>query len=190
MDGKSYPARLLNLPCPVETHKTLDTATYFKSGDVGQMLIVYETKADFDRAAPISHVTEKDYFPHGLTPPMLDIVTRRFVKAWPEALRVGGSLANLDNKARRQEVAAAEHRLTRLMAVTIHEPLVETFEEVVDFEPWMLDPAAARDRRITGISFEIRGAGGAGKDAKEPTTLGGKHTLLGHRVLYDHPEIL
>ncbi|CAN0327803.1 unnamed protein product, partial [Laminaria digitata] len=42
MDGKTYPARLVDLPCIVETQKTLDRSTFFKSGDVGQMLVVYK----------------------------------------------------------------------------------------------------------------------------------------------------
>jgi TATA-binding protein-associated factor Taf7 len=42
LDGKEFPARLVNLPCNLETMKTLDNTSYFKSGDVGQMLVVYE----------------------------------------------------------------------------------------------------------------------------------------------------
>lgn len=42
MDGKKYPARLVDMPCVLETQKTLDKRTFFKSGDVGQMLIVYK----------------------------------------------------------------------------------------------------------------------------------------------------
>lgn len=42
MDGKKYPARLVDMPCVLETQKTLDRSTFFKSGDVGQMLIVYK----------------------------------------------------------------------------------------------------------------------------------------------------
>lgn len=44
MDGKTYPARLVDLPCVVETQKTLDRSTFFKSGDVGQMLVVYKVR--------------------------------------------------------------------------------------------------------------------------------------------------
>lgn len=31
----------MNLPCVVEVHKTVDQVTLFKSGDVGQMVVVY-----------------------------------------------------------------------------------------------------------------------------------------------------
>jgi hypothetical protein len=42
VDGATYPARLVNLPCPIELHKTHDHAMYYKSCDIAQMLIVYE----------------------------------------------------------------------------------------------------------------------------------------------------
>lgn len=32
---------VVNLPCVVEVHKTVDQVTLFKSGDVGQMVVVY-----------------------------------------------------------------------------------------------------------------------------------------------------
>ncbi len=35
----TYPALLLNLPSNIETHKTYDNITYYKSGDIGQVSI-------------------------------------------------------------------------------------------------------------------------------------------------------
>lgn len=49
-DGRTYPARLVNLPCPLEIHKTYDHAMYHKSCDVAQMLIVYEDSMALDEA--------------------------------------------------------------------------------------------------------------------------------------------
>jgi transcription initiation factor TFIID subunit 7 len=49
-DGATYPARLVNLPCPVEVHKTHDHAMYYKSCDIAQMLIVYEDSMALDEA--------------------------------------------------------------------------------------------------------------------------------------------
>lgn len=43
MGGNDYAAALLALPCVVETHKTVNKETFYKSGDVGQMLKVDET---------------------------------------------------------------------------------------------------------------------------------------------------
>lgn len=49
-DGATYPARLVNLPCPVEVHKTHDHAMYYKCSDIAQMLIVYEDSMALDEA--------------------------------------------------------------------------------------------------------------------------------------------
>lgn len=40
VDGEKLPMRLVDLPCVVETHKTADRVAYFKTGDVGQAIIV------------------------------------------------------------------------------------------------------------------------------------------------------
>jgi transcription initiation factor TFIID subunit 7 len=49
-DGATYPARLVNLPCPIEIHKTHDHAMYYKCCDIAQMLIVYEDSMALDEA--------------------------------------------------------------------------------------------------------------------------------------------
>lgn len=49
MDGKKYPARLVDMPCVLESQKTLDKNTFFKSGDIGQMLIVYKVESERER---------------------------------------------------------------------------------------------------------------------------------------------
>ena len=37
-DGdETYPAMLSNLPCNIETHKTFDMSTFYKSCDIGQV---------------------------------------------------------------------------------------------------------------------------------------------------------
>jgi TATA-binding protein-associated factor Taf7 len=36
-----YPALLGNLPCNIETHKTFDHGTYYKSGDISQVLACF-----------------------------------------------------------------------------------------------------------------------------------------------------
>lgn len=34
--SEAFPALLMNMPCNLETHKTFDSITFFKSGDIGQ----------------------------------------------------------------------------------------------------------------------------------------------------------
>lgn len=40
VDGTAYPASLMDLPCLIETHKTADKRTFYKSGDLHQVLVV------------------------------------------------------------------------------------------------------------------------------------------------------
>ncbi|CAN0355240.1 unnamed protein product, partial [Ectocarpus sp. 12 AP-2014] len=85
MDGKKYPARLVDMPCVLETQKTLDKRTFFKSGDVGQMLIVYKDESAYKKDdGNASGVGPQRLYPDGLTPPTKNIVRRRFVKARPD----------------------------------------------------------------------------------------------------------
>lgn len=38
-EGKKYPLTLVDLPCVIESHKTLDRRTFYKSADVHQVRI-------------------------------------------------------------------------------------------------------------------------------------------------------
>lgn len=78
-DGATYPARLVNLPCPVELHKTFDHASYTKSADIAQMLIVYEDSMALDEADAYPKTEGfPSYYHSGLTPPMKRVVERKF----------------------------------------------------------------------------------------------------------------
>lgn len=80
-DGRTYPARLVNLPCPIEMHKTHDHAMYYKCVDVSQMLIVYEDTMALDEADAYAKVEGfPSYYHSGLTPPMKRVVEKRFNK--------------------------------------------------------------------------------------------------------------
>ena len=161
-DGATYPARLVNLPLPVEVHKTHDHATYHKSADIGQMLIVYEDEYAMEEAE-----NEKGYkiegFPSyyhsGLTPPMKRVVQRRFrarfeereSKAIPpppkEVADVERGIQELitqltskpgKQKGRGRGGSAAAASTSASSTVTTKEKVIEEIEdEVVDYEPWM-----------------------------------------------------
>jgi transcription initiation factor TFIID subunit 7 len=77
-DGATYPARLVNLPCPVELHKTHDHAVYHKSVDVAQMLIVYEDEMALEEAEFTPPEGFPSYYPSGITPPLRRVVEKRF----------------------------------------------------------------------------------------------------------------
>ena len=75
VDGVELPARLCKLPTIVESHKSLDGgATYYKTGQVGQMLVV-----ESDEAALPTEVE----LPNGLAPPTANIRKRKWRKRPP-----------------------------------------------------------------------------------------------------------
>lgn len=82
--SEAYQARLVDLPCIIESHKTLDQGKHmFKSGDIVQMLLV-----EGDPLKPGQDLAEKDkeqtlnienfVYDHGLTPPLQHVRKRRF----------------------------------------------------------------------------------------------------------------
>lgn len=103
-DGATYPARLVNLPCPVEVHKTTDHATYHKCTNIGQMLIVYEDEYAMEEAELAAGQTAEGrrggtgegsnssssssgypaYYPSGLTPPLCKVIQRRYLARYEE----------------------------------------------------------------------------------------------------------
>ncbi|RHY95216.1 hypothetical protein DYB35_007512 [Aphanomyces astaci] len=62
------------LPCIVETHKTYDEKLFYKSGDIGQILLVHDTP---EEQMLYETVTE---LPGGITPPTTNIVKRKYAK--------------------------------------------------------------------------------------------------------------
>lgn len=157
-DGATYPARLVNLPCPIELHKTHDHAMYYKCVDIAQMLIVYEDSMALDEADAIPKTEGyPSYYHSGLTPPLKRVVERRF------ALREHAAVP-----PPRAEVSDVEAELHNLMCKISKEPgkrnkvpslasaqhankvLEEVIEEVVDYEPWMDDYGA----QPSGIEFD------------------------------------
>ena len=77
--NENYYALLANLPTNVETHKTFDKKIFIKTGDIGQILIVFKTERERDIALSRNCKTVNgDYYPSGLTPPTVDIVRRKF----------------------------------------------------------------------------------------------------------------
>lgn len=78
VDGEKLPMRLADLPCVIETHKTVDRVGFFKTGDVGQMIIVgLSAKKEQKQIAP----NHKLY--SGLTPPTADVAKRVWAERQP-----------------------------------------------------------------------------------------------------------
>jgi transcription initiation factor TFIID subunit 7 len=163
--GVTYPAQLVNLPCPIEVHKTLDHASYYKAADVAQMLIVYEDELSFDEAQEKPIEGFPSYYHSGLTPPMKRVVERRFERVFTSRGRkaipppraavqdVEEQLLELMERLQKDDkgTSASNKRTNKLpVLTTATKELVEVEEEVVDYEPWMDDGG----KQPHGIEFE------------------------------------
>lgn len=162
VDGATYPARLTNLPCPVELHKTHDHAMYYKCVDVAQMLIVYEDMTALEEAESMPGYKVDgfpSYYHSGLTPPMTKVVSRRFKQR--EHTSVPPPI---------EEMQEVEHYLIELIkSISTKDPtkkagrgsasistkvLEEVEDEIVDYEPWMDNYG----KEPSGIEFSERDA--------------------------------
>ncbi|KAJ8599838.1 hypothetical protein CTAYLR_005609 [Chrysophaeum taylorii] len=130
IEGESHPARLVNLPTLAETHKTFDRSTFYKCGDVSQLLIVYESEEE--RLKDEQRKNEgawKMYYPDGLTPPMKEVVATRFSKARTAA----------KDDYTKAEVALVEQQMVDIVANQGNLPTEELLaEDIVPFEDWMI----------------------------------------------------
>ncbi|KAJ7343285.1 TAFII55 protein conserved region-domain-containing protein [Mycena albidolilacea] len=78
--NNTYSSKLVDLPCIIESQKTLDNKQMFKVADICQMLVV-ENRIDHDE--PLGHKNfniEEFIWPHGITPPLHHVRKRRFRK--------------------------------------------------------------------------------------------------------------
>ncbi|KAJ8609069.1 hypothetical protein MRB53_039338 [Persea americana] len=80
VQGKIFAAKLVDLPTITEVHKSFDKKNIFKVTDICQMLLVGDRISHEDTVLALPS-NPKDYiFPHGLTPPLKNVRTRRFRK--------------------------------------------------------------------------------------------------------------
>lgn len=114
-----YAAVLLDLPTITESMKSFNKKDFMKSGDICQMLLIYKKVKDEAEAktAPLPAITrEKEHkWPHGLTPPLHDVYSRRF-----------------RTRLSKKEIEDKEAELRRLQAAD--EAAVSTRYEVVNID--------------------------------------------------------
>ncbi|KAF0991719.1 hypothetical protein HZS_2634 [Henneguya salminicola] len=83
-DVKFY-GKVVDLPCIIESNKSIDCKSIYKTGDISQMLICslepFSESRDTNLAViPGGWTAKKFLWPHGLTPPLKNVRTRRFRK--------------------------------------------------------------------------------------------------------------
>lgn len=79
--NKTIPMKLVDLPTIVESLKTINSKTFFKTADVSQILMPDDKKKK-DKAPAIPNKKEenKHQWPHGLTPCLKNVRRCRFRK--------------------------------------------------------------------------------------------------------------
>ena len=175
-DGATYPARLVNLPCPIEVMKTHDHSIYHKCTDIAQLLIVYEDMMSLEEAESSSGYKLEgfpSYYHSGITPPMKRVVERRFqarehkAVAPPkhEVMDVEKELQNLiesiskdpsktkGNKGKGgkgKSSTSKKNSASSASSTNVNKIIEDIEEEIVDYEPWMDDYG----RQPYGIEFD------------------------------------
>ncbi|XP_065884676.1 transcription initiation factor TFIID subunit 7-like [Dysidea avara] len=81
-DDITLSAKLMDLPCIIESHKTLDKKSLYKTGDICQIMICSHTDDGGDET---ERPHKKDHYKryqlnHGITPPLKNVRKRRFRK--------------------------------------------------------------------------------------------------------------
>eukprot|EP00092_Neocalanus_flemingeri_P037261 GFUD01040582.1.p1 GENE.GFUD01040582.1~~GFUD01040582.1.p1 ORF type:complete len:384 (+),score=135.15 GFUD01040582.1:53-1204(+) len=114
-DGWNFTSRLVDMPTIIESHKTIDNKTFYKTADICQLLICKEGE-DFDDEedtnSPVkkkkdpNKVDKKYLYPHGIGPPLKNCRKRRFRKTLrkkyveaPEIEKEVKRLLRVDNEA-------------------------------------------------------------------------------------------
>ncbi|KAJ3044101.1 hypothetical protein HDV00_003205 [Rhizophlyctis rosea] len=82
MGEQNFQAKLVDLPCIIESQKTLDSKQFYKIADICQMLVVEDRPPVADPAPlpPQSANPDEFIWPDGLTPPLKNVRKRRFRK--------------------------------------------------------------------------------------------------------------
>ncbi|XP_041457430.1 transcription initiation factor TFIID subunit 7-like [Lytechinus variegatus] len=88
IDDDTFAAKVVDLPCMIESHKTLDKKTFWKTADISQMLvcnvedapILPDEEAKQGLTKKPEKVDKKFIWKHGVTPPLKNVRKRRFRK--------------------------------------------------------------------------------------------------------------
>ncbi|RPD66116.1 hypothetical protein L226DRAFT_530241 [Lentinus tigrinus ALCF2SS1-7] len=79
--NNTYSSKLVDLPCIIESQKTLDNKQMFKVADICQMLLVEDKIPSEDALSNRGSFNIDEFiYPHGITPPLKHVRKRRFRK--------------------------------------------------------------------------------------------------------------
>ncbi|KII68256.1 Transcription initiation factor TFIID subunit 7 [Thelohanellus kitauei] len=114
--------KMVDLPCIIESNKSIDKKSIYKTGDICQMLLCQTTPFDAssDDNQSVVHggwTSKKFQWPHGLTPPLKNVRTRRFRRI---------------QKKKQTDYSDVEKELRRLIQADISALSVEIEEVAAD----------------------------------------------------------
>ncbi|XP_078682804.1 transcription initiation factor TFIID subunit 7-like isoform X1 [Branchiostoma floridae x Branchiostoma belcheri] len=110
-DGEALSAKLVDLPCVIESHKTIDKKTLYKTNDICQMLVCSTEDQDAKEEEVDDTTQKKDkdkkfLHNHGVTPALKNVRKRRFRKTMkkkyiesPDVEKEVKRLLKVDNEA-------------------------------------------------------------------------------------------
>lgn len=114
LDDRYLYAKVVDLPTIIESHKTIDKKSFYKTADICQMMICREEPYPAtDDESPVKNkkkdpnkVDKKFLYPHGITPSLKNVRKRRFRKTLkkknvelPEIEKEVKRLLRVDNEA-------------------------------------------------------------------------------------------
>lgn len=87
LDGDSYSGKVWDLPCIIESQKTVDMKTFYKTGDLSHVLVctpdpdLKEHESNVQQNSKHHYPRDRKFlWPHGITPPLKNVRKRRFRK--------------------------------------------------------------------------------------------------------------
>jgi len=144
-DGVNFSARLVDLPCIVESWKTFDKKSLWKTGDVSQMLECNdpekpsnssdgEDNNSFDYFKKRLHEAKKYQYPHGITAPLKNVRKRRFRKTAKQKYVDAPEIEKEVKRLLRTDVSAVDVTFDIINdeqeKVKVEEDMVEDIENV------------------------------------------------------------
>ncbi|EDW81383.1 uncharacterized protein Dwil_GK12030 [Drosophila willistoni] len=149
LDDQLLYAKLVDLPTVVESYKTIDNKSFYKSADICQILICKEDPDDeTEKESPNKNkkkdpnkVDKKYLFPHGITPPCKNVRKRRFRKTLkkknveaPEIEKEVKHLLRIDNEAVRvdYEIINEEDKAGDELDQSDIKPYIEADDDIQD----------------------------------------------------------
>jgi transcription initiation factor TFIID subunit 7 len=144
MGSKTYNAYLLDLPCILESHKTLDKTAYYKSADIGQMLLVQDPN---EEAQPPPSFKLSS----GITPPTRDIRRRK----WRKPRVDPAEMSEIENEVLRL-LKPAENENIEILNPDDYEDLEELNGYVEVTETNVPSREDERDKRDSKIRIKLK----------------------------------